>query len=111
MQIPEELVELIHQTNVECGEVLSLKHLTSYIMELENACGKTFSDEQIIQAWRDGGEKFVDSMQGNEYDTEDCVKDGLYNGHPIDSLSDRLMSWEAMRPSVIRAKHIESITL
>jgi hypothetical protein len=110
MKVPEELVQLIQQTNVECGEVLSLKHLTSHIMELENQCGKTFSDEQIIQAWRDGGELFVDSMQSNEYDTEECVKGGLYNGYPIDSLSDRLMTWEAMRPSVIRAKHIESIT-
>ena len=109
MRAPEELVELIQQTNVECGEVLSLKHLASYIMELENECGKAFSDEQIIQAWRRGGEKFVDSMQENEYDTEDCVKDGLYDGHPIDCLSDRLMTWEVMRPSVIRAKHIESI--
>ena len=110
MRAPEELIELIHDKNLGSGEVLSLKHLTSYIMELENECGKTFSDEQIIQAWRDGGERFVDSMQSNEYDTEECVKNGLYNGYPIDSLSDRLMTWEAMRPSVIRAKHIESIT-
>jgi hypothetical protein len=104
-----ELIEDLTQLNLNCGEIVEGIQAAQFIQEFEFEHGVEFSSEQIIKALRAAGESFVESMQQNEIDTEECVRDGLYNGYPIDSLETRLAGWEAMRPSVIRRNALVSI--
>jgi hypothetical protein len=105
----DDLVQAVKEQCIYCGEVISGKNATDFILEIENQVNVTFTDSEIVRALREGAEQFVDSMQQNEHDTEEWIKDGLYDGFPIDTLETRLARWEALRPSVIRAKHLASI--
>ena len=101
-----KLIEELHELNVNCGEIIGGIDAALFIQEFEFEHGLEFSAADVTKAFRTAGEAFVESMQQNEIDTEDCVKDGLYGGHPIDPLESRLERWERMRPSVIRMNQL-----
>lgn len=67
------------------------------MLQFESFYGVHLSDLEITIATRNAGESFVDSMVDNEYCTQN------------DETESRVAYWEAMRPSTIRRKHIETI--
>lgn len=101
-----KLIDRLAQLNLECGEVIGGSHAAEFIQEFEFEHGVEFSAIEVMKALRMAGESFVDSMQQNECDTEEAVKDGLYGGYPIDPLESRIAGWESMRPSVIRKNQL-----
>ncbi len=103
-----QLTEAIAQKNMECGEIIAPESFAQLVQEFENDNDVAFSGAEILKAFRDAGESFVDSMQENEHDTEECVHGGRYEGHPIDPLAERLARWEVQRPSVIRRNFIKA---
>ena len=104
------LTDALRDLHMSCGEIITGYHAAQFIRDHETDNGLEFTPQEILRALRESGEQFVDSMQENEMDTESCVKDGLYYGHPIDPLETRLSRWEAMRPSTIRLAAIAEIT-
>lgn len=103
------LIESLREFHLSCGEVVTGYHAAQWVCDYETDNGLEFTPQEILRAIRESGEQFVDSMQENEMDTESCVKNGFYDGHPIDPLETRLSRWEAMRPSTIRLAAIRSI--
>ena len=103
------LTETLYDAFLSCGQILPASDIARIIQEYEFNSDTEHDSKTILKAIREAGEQFVDSMKENERDTENEVRDGLYCGHPIEPLDDRLAYWEAMRPSVVRRKAIEVI--
>jgi hypothetical protein len=104
-----KLTEILHDAFLNCGEILPAAHITQIIQEFEFSSDTEHDSKAILKAIRYAGEWFVDSMRENERDTEREVRDGLYCGHPIKPLDERLEHWEAMRPSATRQKAIATM--
>lgn len=83
------LTDILYDAFLSCGEILPASTIAEIIQAHEFESGTENDAATILKALREAGERFVDSMQENEHDT------------------DRLAYWEAMRPSVVRRKAIE----
>ena len=93
----------LHDLFISQGQIASAGDIAELVLQFESFHGVHLSDIEITVAARNAGESFVDSMVSNEYDTEE-------EGHvDIEPLETRVAYWEAMRPSTIRRKHIETI--
>lgn len=93
----------LHELFISQGQISSMSDIADLVAEFESANSVALSDSEIIAATKKAGELFIDSMVANEHDTE-------REGHTdLAPLAERVAYWEAMRPSVIRRKRIESI--
>lgn len=77
---------------------MTLAHALECIRDYECDNNVAIGKNDVLLAINIAAERFVDSMQANERDTEDEVKNGMRNGYPIDPLESRLSHWETMRP-------------
>ena len=93
----------LHELFISQGQISSQSDIANLVAEFESFHDAILSEAEILRATRNAGESFVDSMVANEYDTE---KEGYTDLAP---LADRVAHWEAMRPGVIRRKHIQAI--
>ena len=102
-----QLADMIHDKNLSSGEIWKLSDLTRDIYEMERDGGFTFTGEEILTAWRDAGERFVDSMQTNTFDgyTYECR-----HRETETEYQEELDRWEAMRPSVVHMAQVSRAT-
>lgn len=103
-----DLQEFLHDKNMSCGEILKLADIADDIHRMERDAGVIYTEAELLTAWREAGETFVDSMQGNTADGYN------YEGRHRETeteYQEELNRWEAMRPSVVRRKQIESIPM
>lgn len=107
----EALTNHLHDAFLRCGEILPAADIARMTREIECNLEVEFDAQTVLASVREAGELFVDSMIQNEHDTETAVIDGLYCGFPIDPLEVRVAKWENMRPSAIRQKQLEKLTL
>lgn len=103
------LTDTLHDRFLSSGEILPPADIARLVQEHETWNGLEYDSQTIIRAIREAGERFVDSMVENEYDTEQEVKDGMYQGFPIAPIEKRVAQWEAMRPSTVRRLAILAI--
>lgn len=91
-----KLTAILHDSFLHSGEILPASDIAQIIQEYEFESGTEHDAATILKAIRDAGERFVDSMQENERETENEAR------------NDRLAYWEAMRPSVVRRAELEA---
>jgi hypothetical protein len=103
------LTDTLHDAFLSSGEILPPADIARIVQEHEMWNGVEYDAKTILRATREAGEQFVDSKVQNEHDTEQEVKDGMYQGYPIDPIEQRVAKWEAMRPSTVRRLAILAI--
>jgi hypothetical protein len=107
-----ELYEMINDTMSNWGEVATIAQLARDIASLEEDKAILYTDQEILKAWRDAANDFVDSAIGNEYDTPDSrlLENAAFdNDHrSVEEIrEERISQWEVMRP---RNKRIAEIS-
>lgn len=103
------LTDTLYDSFIASGEILPASDIARIVQEHESWNDTEYDDQAIRRSVREAGERFVDSMIDNEHDTEQSVRDGMYQGFPIAPLNERVAKWEAMRPSTIRRASILAI--
>jgi hypothetical protein len=96
----EYLISILHDKCLDQEQTLEAYCIADIVMDVERSERVEFTPSEIIEASRDAGERFVDSMIQNEYDTQESEYDD------IAPLEERVARWEAMRPSIVRRKAI-----
>ena len=104
-----ELEQLMHDTNMESGEVITLASFANEIVRLEQDNGLILADNTLRHAWYEAADSFVQSMIGNEYDTP-LSEYFLGAGETAEEVQAyRIARWNAMLPSSARRQHIASL--
>ena len=98
-----KLESYLHQAFVESGEILKGKNLAYLLLDFEKCENISFTPDEIHKATWDAGESFVESMQGNAWDTP------LDSHYTEQDRADQCAYYEAMRPSVRRLAYLETI--
>ena len=93
----------LHELFIHQGQISSPSCIADLVLQYESFHGVHCSDTKVLIATRNAGESFIESMIQNEYDTEG---EGYTDLEPLE---ERVAHWEAMRPSNIRRKHLESL--
>ena len=64
-ELTETLRDLLHNRNMDCGEIIGGFDLADDIQRLEFDLHCEFTPAEILKAFREAADSFVDSMQEN----------------------------------------------
>jgi hypothetical protein len=105
-KIPNLVVSL-KEAMISNGEIGTIKDSVDIIADYEAETMIRLSANQVRYMFEEAAESFVDSMQQNAWDS---VNESMpYNPYTNEDAERDCDFYEAMRPSVIRRKELESL--
>jgi hypothetical protein len=98
------LITTLREAMISCGEVCTIKAFVDEIMAYEAETMTRLSGNEVRVAFEEAAEGFVYTMQENAWDTV-----GESSEYTEQDAERDCEFYEAMRPSVIRRKELESL--